>query len=92
MNGGPSLNQVLAKGPDRFLNNLAGVIIMFRDGRYAAIRDIRKMFNAVKLIEEDWYIQCFLWRGMDETVEPEVYQVVCNNFGIKPAGPLQRRP
>ena len=27
--GGPSLNQILAKGPDRFLNNLAGVIVGF---------------------------------------------------------------
>ena len=33
MNGGPSLNQVLENGPDRFLNNLAGVIIMFCDRR-----------------------------------------------------------
>ena len=34
--GGPSLNQILAKGPDRFLNNLAGVIVNFRNGREAA--------------------------------------------------------
>ena len=30
--GGPSLNQILAKGPDRYLNNLSGVIICFRNG------------------------------------------------------------
>ena len=34
--GGPSLNQILAKGPDRFINNLAGVIVGFRNGRFAA--------------------------------------------------------
>ena len=60
MNGGLSLNQVLAKVPDHFLNNLAGVIIMFRDGRYAVIGHIKKIFKAVKLVEEDWYVQCFL--------------------------------
>ena len=27
--GAPSLNQILAKGPDKFLNNLAGVIVNF---------------------------------------------------------------
>ena len=30
--GGPSLNQILAKGPDRYLNNISGVIICFRNG------------------------------------------------------------
>ena len=56
---GPSLNQILAKGPDRYLNNLAGVITCFQDGREAAQGDIRKMYNAVKFTEEDCYIQCF---------------------------------
>ena len=27
--GGPTLNKMLAKGPDSFLNNLAGVILRF---------------------------------------------------------------
>ena len=40
--GGPSLNQILAKGPDRYLNNLAGVIINFRNGREAAKGDVKK--------------------------------------------------
>ena len=43
--GGPSLNKVLAKGPDRFINNLAGVIINFRKGREAAKGDVKKMYN-----------------------------------------------
>ena len=54
--GGPSLNQILAKGPDRYLNNLAGVIINFRDGRVAAKGDVRKMYNAVRLINEDAFL------------------------------------
>ena len=40
--GGPSLNQILAKGPDRFLNDLAGVIVNFRNGREAAKGDVQK--------------------------------------------------
>ena len=46
--GGPSLNAILAKGPNQFLNNLASVIIWFRVGRVAAHGDVGKMFNTVK--------------------------------------------
>ena len=58
--GGPSLNQILAKGPDRFLNNLAGVIVNFRNGRCATKGDVKKMYNSVRLTEQDAYVQCFL--------------------------------
>ena len=58
--GGPSLNKILAKGPDRFLNNLAGVILRFRNGVVAAKGDVRKMYNSVALIKEDCFVQCFL--------------------------------
>ena len=44
--GGPGLNQVLAKGPDRFLNNLAGVIVNFRNGRVAAKDTLRRCIIA----------------------------------------------
>ena len=64
--GGPSLNQLLAKGPDRYLNNLAEVITKFRAGRNAAQGDIMKMFNAVELEYKDTFLQCFLWRDMDD--------------------------
>ena len=89
--GGPSLNQLVAKGPDRFLNNLGGVFICFRYGRRAAKGDIRKMYNRVLLEEEDAFCQCFLWRDMDQSKEPEVYQVVVNNIGVKPAGAIATR-
>ena len=58
--GGPSLNQLLAKGPDRYLNNLAGVIINFRNGREAAKGDVGKMYNCVFLTKEDAFLHCFL--------------------------------
>ena len=86
--GGPSLNQILAKGPDRYLNNLAGVIINFRDGRVAAKGDVRKMYNAVRLIPEDAFVQCFMWRNGDTSRVPDTYQVLVNNIGVKPAGAI----
>ena len=39
--GGPSLNEILAKGPDRHLNNLAAVLTKFQAGRNAAQGDIK---------------------------------------------------
>ena len=86
--GGPSLNQILAKGPDRFLNNLAGVILNFRSGRIAVKGDVRKMYNCVKLTPEDSFTQCFLWRDMESDIEPRTYQVIVNNIGVKPAGAI----
>ena len=50
--------------------------------------DIRNMYNAVKLAEEDCYIQCFLWRNMNENREARTYQVIMNNIGVKPAGAI----
>ena len=84
--GGPSLNGVLAKGPDGYLNNLAGVIIRFRNGIYAVKGDVRKMYNCVGLVKEDCFVQCFLWRNLDANQDPSTYQVVVNNIGVKPAG------
>ena len=84
--GGPSLNQILAKGPDNFINILAGVILSFWNGREAAKGDVRKMYNCVQLTQEDAYVQCFLWRSLDTTREPDTYQVTVNNIGVKPAG------
>ena len=86
--GAPSLNQILAKGPDKFLNNLAGVIVNFRYGRYAAKGDVRKMYNCIYLTEEDSYMQCFMWRDLDISRGGETYQVVVNNIGVKPAGAI----
>ena len=86
--GGPSLNKILAKGPDRFLNNLAGVILRFRSGVEAVKGDVRKMYNGVALEIEDCYVQCFLWRDLDTSAEPKTLQVLVNNIGVKPAGSI----
>ena len=48
------------------------------------------MFNAVKLSEADWYVQCFLWRNVDDSIKPETYQVICNNMGVKPGSSIAK--
>ena len=46
------------------------------------------MYNSVKLETEDCFMQCFLWRNLDESKEPDTYMVMVNNIGIKPAGAI----
>ena len=58
--GFPSMNNCLAKGPDRFLNNLLSVIIGFRNGRVGCAGDISKFHNRVRLVPEDAHMQRFL--------------------------------
>ena len=84
--GDSSLNRLLAKDPDRWPNDLSGAITMDRTGRITARKDAGKMLNTVELKHKDTFLLCFLWRGMDGSKEPEMYHVVVNNMGIKPAG------
>ena len=48
------------------------------------------MFHTVGLEYNDWFLQCVLWRGMDESMELEIYQVIVNNMGVKPAGSIAK--
>ena len=80
------MNALLAKGPDRYLNNLATVIFHLRNGIYAVKGDIKEMYNGVLLENHDCFVQCFLWRGLDSKKDPVTYQVIVNNIGVKPAG------
>ena len=84
--GGPSLKAVLAKGPDGFLNNLASVIICFRDGVIGIKGDVKKVDNGGLLEREYAFLQYFLWRDWYFAAEPTTYQVFVTNIGLKPAG------
>jgi len=46
------------------------------------------MYNCIHLEVDDAYVQCFLWRNLDTSKDPVVYQVTANNIGIKPAGAI----
>ena len=83
--GGLSFNDCVAKGPDRFLNNLLSVCLGFRNGRVAAAADIKKFHNQVRLFEDDIHMQRFFWRGMKTDEPPKTFAVTVNNFGVSPA-------
>ena len=65
-----------------------GVLVKFRNRREAAKGDMKNMCNSVWLKLKDCFMQCFLWRKIDESQEPDVYRVLVNNIGIKPAGAI----
>ena len=72
-------------GPDRFMNNILGVIIGFRNGRVGAAADISKFHNKVRLVEKDIHMQRFLWRGMKTNEKPKTYALPVVSFGVSPA-------
>ncbi len=81
---GLSLNNLLHKGPD-VLNPIRGVLLRFRSRLYAALGDVKKMYNSVWLKDEEVHLHRFLWRDNPED-EIGVFAVVRVNIGDKPAG------
>ena len=84
--GGLSMNDCLAKGPDAYLNKLIGVLIRWREYKSAFIGDVSKMYHAVALSESDQHMHRFLWRDMRTDDPPETYVMKVVTFGDKPAG------
>lgn len=62
---GVSLNDMLMKGPD-VLNPIRAVLLRFRGGVYAALGDIKKMYNSVWLEDREVHLHRFLWRDSED--------------------------
>lgn len=81
---GVSLNDLLLKGPD-VLNSIRAVLLKFRRGGFAALGDVKKMYNSVWLEDQEVHLHRFLWRDSEEEELAE-YAVTRVNIGDKPAG------
>ena len=81
---GVSLNDMLMKGPD-VLNPIRAVLLKFRGGVYAALGDIKKMYNSVWLEDREVHLHRFLWRDSEDEELGE-YAITRVNIGDKPAG------
>ena len=56
------LSMKTLKGPD-LLNNLVGVLLRFRQGKFCIMADIDKMFHQVMVDLRDRDALRFIWRG-----------------------------
>ena len=72
--GGTYLNEQLLQGPD-YINNLAGVLMRFRQEGVTLIADIEKMFYLVQVPAEDCDALRFLWWSGNLHDPPEEYQM-----------------
>lgn len=81
---GLSLNDILIKGPD-ILNPIKAVLLRYRAGVFAALGDIRKMYNSAWLEEREVHLHRFLWRETEDA-EIEDFAITRVNIGYKPAG------
>ena len=61
---GHVLNEYYAKGPD-ILNNMLGVILRFREGLFAMVGDVSKMFHSINITREDQMMHLFVWIDLD---------------------------
>ena len=85
--GGMSLNDCLAKGPC-LLNELLGILLRFRQERFAFIGDISKMFHSIEIPLHDQMTHLFLWRDMQLNKSLETFAMTALNMGDRPASAI----
>ncbi|CAG7727180.1 unnamed protein product, partial [Allacma fusca] len=79
---GVSLNDALITGPD-YLTSLPKNLFNFRSRPIALTGDIKEMYPQIKIIPEDQFSQCFLWRGMEREMNPKLFLMTSMMFGTK---------
>ena len=78
-----------AKCGDRSLNagpklqrELPDILIHFRAKPVAMVADVAKTYVQIELGPEDRMYHRFLWRNLDDTQEPTMYEYNCVVFGV----------
>ena len=83
---GFSLNDILAKGRNN-MNKLVEIVIRWYTHQFAFHTDVQKMYNSVKLQEEDWCLQRYIWQeNLDPTKIPEEKVIKTLIYGVKSSG------
>ncbi|XP_071491771.1 uncharacterized protein [Diadema antillarum] len=72
--GGTSLNEQLVQGPD-LTNNLAGVLMRFRQDHVAVMGDIESMFHQGNALQFLWWTDGYLRQ------DPQEYRMTVHTFG-----------
>ena len=83
---GHSLNSIVAKGRNN-MNKLVVIMIRWFFHRCAFHTDIRKMYNSVRLAEEHWCYQLYLWHDeLSLDAEPFIKVIMTLIYGVKSSG------
>ncbi|XP_073731871.1 uncharacterized protein [Misgurnus anguillicaudatus] len=77
---GQALNDILLPGPV-LGPSLLGVLLRFREYPVAISGDVKGMFHQVRLLPSDKPITRFLWRDMQRTEQPKIYEWQVLPFG-----------
>ncbi|XP_074645870.1 uncharacterized protein LOC141902130 [Tubulanus polymorphus] len=77
---GKCLNDAIYAGPN-LQNDLINILIRFRRYAVALIGDLSEMFLQIGIREEDRRFHRFLWRDLDSSKDPEVYEFLRLTFG-----------
>lgn len=78
--GGVSLNDTMLSGP-KLQQDIFDVLLRFRRNPVALVADLTEMFSQVVMAQKDRRYHRFLWRGLDLTRPPEVYEAMRLMFG-----------
>ena len=84
---GHILNEYYAEGP-QMLNNLLGILLRFREERYAIAGDIKKMYHSIKTTLPDQMTHLFPWRNLEMEKLPQEHAITVVNFGDRPSGAI----
>ena len=84
---GQVLNNYWVKGSD-LLNNPLGIFIRFRENNIAMTADIKKMYQAVRISEQDQHTHRFFWNDTDISRDADTYIVTLVSFTVDVQGIL----
>lgn len=83
---GFSLNDIVAKGKNN-MNKLVEIAIRWMTHHVGIHTDIQKMYNAVRLQEEHWCLQRYIWEEqLDDKKIPEEKVIKTLIYGVKSSG------
>ena len=74
------------------MNKLVEILIRWLSHKFVYHTDIQKMYNIIKLAEEDWCYQIYLWDNeLKGSNKPSVKVIKTLIYGIKSSGNLAER-
>ena len=85
-NTGYSLNNVIAKGRNN-MNKLVEIVLRWMTHQVAFHTDIQKMYNSIKLRQEDWCYQRYIWQqDLDPSKIPDEKVIKTLVYGVRSSG------